>query len=54
MPIRLHTDKATGKKYYQWGHHAKYYFTTEREKKLAYTKALKQAVAAHANGYRGK
>ena len=54
MPI--HSNFDTKGWYFQWGNRTKYYFSarSEKEIKLAYKKALKQAQAAYANGYRGK
>ena len=40
--------------FYQWGEHGKrYYFNQNsiRSMKIAHNKALRQGIAAHANGY---
>jgi len=53
MPIRRGQDSKGA--FYQWGHAKKYYYTpgnvVSREK--AYRKAVKQAQAIYAHGYRG-
>lgn len=51
MPIHERKDKSG--KYYQWGERGKkYYFKKEGGKGKAYDKALKQAKAIYASGYR--
>lgn len=55
MPISRRKDGKSGRWYYQWGQHGKkyYYETGNRESRLAaHNKALRQAYAAYANGYR--
>ena len=50
MPI--HQEKDNKGSYYQWGNHGKkYYFFTSRGKIIAYGKSVRQAQAAHANGW---
>ncbi len=52
MPI--HNKKDNLGSYYIWGFHGKKYYynsSSKRSQKIAYNKAVKQAQAAHANGY---
>ena len=53
MPVHLGSD--SNGKYYQWGTSGKkYYFTSEKTKKIAKEKATKQGIAIYASGYHGK
>lgn len=54
MPIHSEKDE-DGKSYYQWGNHGKRYYYNPKNKKSkndAYEKAVKQAQAAYAHGWR--
>ena len=51
MPINNRHDRFGY--YYQWGNHgAKYYYDSLTSKRRAYKKAVAQAAAAHAYGFR--
>ena len=51
MPVQQGKDRKG--KFYRWGGHGKkYYFSSERTRKGAKTKAGKQGQAAHAHGYK--
>lgn len=52
MPI--HRGKDSKGCFYQWGGRTKYYYTArdKASRDRAYNKALKQAQAAYAHGYR--
>jgi hypothetical protein len=55
MPI--HEGKDDKGTFYQWGQRGKKYYYksfSDRSKKIAYNRALRQARAAYAHGYRGK
>lgn len=43
MPVHLSRDKFGS--YYQWGKQKKYYFATEKQRKVAKTKAIRQGIA---------
>lgn len=51
MPIYQGSDRRGH--YFQWGSHKKYYYIpySQRSKKLAKKKAIKQMLAAYYNGY---
>lgn len=53
MPIHRESDSKGS--YYQWGNHGKkYYYVSgnERSRKIAYSKAVKQARAIYSTGWR--
>lgn len=54
MPVREYkTGQTTG--YFKWGDSGKrYYYKTLKGKTLAHLKSVKQAIAIHASGWRGK
>jgi hypothetical protein len=53
MPIHRGYDQSGY--YYQWGNHGhRYHFYDEKTEKKAYEKAVKQAQAAYAHGYKKK
>jgi len=52
MPIKRGKDKDGS--YYQWGSRTKYYYVAgnKKSRERAYDKAVKQAQAIYASGYR--
>ncbi len=61
MPIHGGTDinpeTGTMQSFYQWGGHGKKYFYPDNDpaqKQAAYQRAVRQAAAAHAHGYKGE
>jgi len=54
MPI--HRERDERGPYFQWGHATKYYYIPgdKRSRERAYGRAVRQAQAIYAHGYRGK